>query len=555
MSEFFEYIISVFSVYNKSPMFFVNLSFWVFFSFVFAVFSVIYKRLTLRNLFIFLVSVFFYYKTSGLFFILFLISIVYDFSIAKAMEKSQSEKIRKALVSTSVILNLGLLIYFHSAYFFTESVNEIFHTHYKMINYFVSWTSHSSNSHFDINRIILPAGLSFHTFQTISYTVDVYRRKIKPLNNIFDFGFFIMFFPHLVLGPIAKPSQFIPQMKKQYSLSQYQFGLALFMILTGLIKKLLVGDYMATNFIDKIFGNPLLFTGFENLMAVIGYSMQVYLDFSGYTDIGTGIALLLGFKLGLNFNSPYKAKNTAEFWKRWHISLSSWLQSYLYIPIGGNRSGSWVSYLLISLLTIVLSILLHAYWFIGLMAALTVVFIVLGKVFPSFRNAVNTNINLMVTMLIGGFWHGATLNFLIWGGLNGLGLVFYKFWRKISPYEKIKTWPVHAWKVFITFMFISFTRIYFRTEDMAQAKEVIDKLFYDLKFSVAWPVISNMWEVFTLMLIAFVIHWLPSSLKWQYKKLFIRSHVVVKILAVVCTVFIIYQGMSSESKPFIYFQF
>ncbi|MBC7426696.1 MAG: MBOAT family protein [Bacteroidia bacterium] len=536
-------------------MFFVNLSFWVFFSFVFAVFSVIYKRLTLRNLFIFLVSVFFYYKTSGLFFILFLISIVYDFSIAKAMEKSQSEKIRKALVSTSVILNLGLLIYFHSAYFFTESVNEIFHTHYKMINYFVSWTSHSSNSHFDINRIILPAGLSFHTFQTISYTVDVYRRKIKPLNNIFDFGFFIMFFPHLVLGPIAKPSQFIPQMKKQYSLSQYQFGLALFMILTGLIKKLLVGDYMATNFIDKIFGNPLLFTGFENLMAVIGYSMQVYLDFSGYTDIGTGIALLLGFKLGLNFNSPYKAKNTAEFWKRWHISLSSWLQSYLYIPIGGNRSGSWVSYLLISLLTIVLSILLHAYWFIGLMAALTVVFIVLGKVFPSFRNAVNTNINLMVTMLIGGFWHGATLNFLIWGGLNGLGLVFYKFWRKISPYEKIKTWPVHAWKVFITFMFISFTRIYFRTEDMAQAKEVIDKLFYDLKFSVAWPVISNMWEVFTLMLIAFVIHWLPSSLKWQYKKLFIRSHVVVKILAVVCTVFIIYQGMSSESKPFIYFQF
>lgn len=544
-----------FSFSPKSTIFFTEVSFWIFFTVVYGIFAIVHKKYTLRTLFLLVVSIFFYFKTSGMFFLLMLFSITNDFFVAKAIHKSENARKRKLLIIYSVVLNLGLLSFFKYAYFFTDSYNQIFHTDNKVFNYFAHWSNTAFGTHFDIDKILMPVGISFYTFQILSYTVDVYRKKLTPLNSFFDFAFYASFFPQVLSGPIVKARDFIPQINKPFTLNKYQFGLAIFMILNGLIKKLVVGDYIADNFINRVYGNPLLFSGVENLLAVIAYSMQVYLDFSGYTDIAIGLALLMGFKLKMNFNSPYKAKNTSDFWKRWHISLSSWLQEYLYIPLGGNRRGSIASYVIIGILSVFIALLLDATWILWIVGSIALVLAGLSYFLPDLKNYINTNINLMITMLLGGLWHGATLNFIIWGGLNGLGLVVSKFWRRISPYEKMKSWPVHWWKVFNTFIFITMTRIFFRAEDMNQANEVIGKIFGDIHWSILPDILINFKEVFLLLALAFVVHWLPDNVKWQYKKMFIKSPVWAKVAITVVTVIMIYQTMDSEMTPFIYFSF
>jgi len=317
-----------------------------------------------------------------------------------------------------------VLSYFKYAYFFTDSFNTFFHTNYEVFNHFAYWTNSYAGTHFLVDKILLPVGISFYTFQTISYAVDVYREHVKPVKSILDFGFYVSFFPQLVAGPIVRAADFIPQLYKPYSLTKYQFGLALFWILKGLTKKVIIGDFIAVNFIDRIFDNPSMFTGFENLMALYGYSLQVYADFSGYTDIAIGVALLMGFTLPKNFNSPYKAKNVGEFWKRWHISLSSWLKDYLYIPLGGNRGGSigtWIALLFIVAFIVLLSgkiIVLYAVIWAVLFIAFLAIWI------KRFRAWLTTNINLMITMLLGGLWHGASWQFVIWGQWDMIHLVF-----------------------------------------------------------------------------------------------------------------------------------
>lgn len=545
-----------FFVFNaKQPVIFTDISFWIFFTFVYAIFTVIHKQYTLRNLFLFLVSVFFYYKTSGFFFGLLLFTIANEYWVAIVLERSQHALKRKLLVLYSILINIGLLCYFKYAYFFTDSYNQIFHTQHQVINHFAHWSNGFFNTRFNVDKILLPVGISFYTFHTLSYTIEVYRRKMNAVNNFFDFGFYVAFFPVLLAGPIVKAKDFIPQLRTPFKLNQYQFGLAWFMIINGLIKKMVVGDYIAINFIDRVFGNPMLFSGVENVLAVIGYSLQVYLDFSGYTDIAIGVALLMGYKIKTNFNSPYKAQSVAEFWKRWHISLSTWLQEYLYIPLGGNKHGTFASYLIIAILSVFIALLLDATFILWVIGALALLLMILSRLSVKVKHAVNTNINLMVTMLLGGLWHGATLNFIIWGGLNGLGLVVYKFWKKISPYQTLKSLPVRFWKILITFVFISFTRIYFRAEDMNQANEVIYKMFSDGHWGILPDILSNFKEVFLLMGLAFIIHWLPSDMKWSYKKAFIKLPAWGKVMVLIVTCICIYQTMSSEMKPFIYFQF
>jgi alginate O-acetyltransferase complex protein AlgI len=555
-----DYIIEIlksFLLFSETrPIIFTDTVFWVFFTIVYGVFTLIHKQYNLKNLFLFLVSIFFYYKTSGLFFGLLLFTITNEFLIAQWINDTRSDLKRKLLLGWSVFINLGLLCYFKYAYFFTDSYNQIFHTQYEAFNILAHWANGFTNSQtFGIDKIILPVGISFYTFQTLSYTVDVFRKKLAPCRNFFDFGFYVSFFPQLVAGPIVRAKDFIPQIRQPFSLTKYQFGLAIFMILNGLMKKMVVGDYIAVHFIDKVYANPLLYTGLENLLAVFAYSLQVYLDFSGYTDMAIGIALLMGYRLNTNFNSPYKAQNTAEFWKRWHISLSTWLQDYLYFPLGGNRKGTIASYIIITVLAVFISFMLNSVWILWLLASLAFVLFALTLISKEIKKAVNTNINLMITMLLGGLWHGATLNFMIWGGLNGLGLVFYKFWKKISPYEKIKTLPVRFWKIFITFSFISITRIFFRAEDMNQANEVIYKIWNDINWTFFPKIIVGYKEVFLLMSIGFIVHWLPKKQKWEYKKFFIKSPVWFKVVVVVVSMILIQLTKSSEIKPFIYFQF
>lgn len=546
---------SIFLYNDTEPLIFTGFFFWGFFAVVLLFYSIIHKKRGLRNAFLFLVSLFFYYKTSGLFISILLFSTLSDFIIGKRIFSSKEKTTKQIWLALSVVINLLVLCYFKYAYFFTESCNELFHTNYEVFNHFAYWTNSFTDSHFTVNKILLPVGISFYTFQTISYSIDVYRKEIEPVKNILDFGFYVSFFPQLVAGPIVRAAEFIPQLYKPYSLSKYNFGLSLFWILKGLTKKVIIGDYIAVNFIDRIFDNPTMFTGFENLMALYGYSLQVYADFSGYTDIAIGVALLMGFTLPTNFNSPYKAKNVGEFWKRWHISLSSWLKDYLYIPLGGNRGGSigtWIALVFIVAFLVLLSgnaIVLYSIIWLALLFGVLAIFI------KSFRAWLTTNINLLITMLLGGLWHGASWQFVIWGGLNGLGLIVYKLWRKVSPYEKFNNILIIALKVFITFNFITFTRIWFRAKSMETTWQIINQIGSNFNATLIGDVLYSYSNVFTMMLIGFVIHWLPTTIKEWYKETFIKLPLALKLVVSTLTIFGVYQAMSSELQAFIYFQF
>lgn len=503
-----EFLRDIFLYSQEKPLLFTRLYFWVFLGIVLTIYSVVYKQKSVRHAYLFLVSLFFYYKSSGFYFSLLVISTLVDFFIGHGIYRSDTKLKKRLLVALSVSVNLFVLSYFKYAYFFVDTFNAIFGTSVEVVNHFAMLGNALTGAHFDIDKIILPVGISFFTFQTISYSLDIYREKIKPVNNILDFGFYVSFFPQLVAGPIVRAAEFIPQLYKEYRLSQAEFGLAIFLILKGLMKKMFISDYIAVNFIDRVFSNPLSYSGFENLMALYGYSLQVYADFSGYTDVAIGVALLMGFRLPVNFNSPYKAQHVGEFWKRWHISLSTWLKDYLYIPLGGNRKGKF-----------------------------------------------RTNLNLMITMLLGGLWHGASWQFVIWGGLNGVGLVVYKYWRKISPFKGNSSWPVRFYAIFLTFNFITFTRIWFRAESMEVANQLMYQIAHAFDFSQIWTIILSYKYVFLMMLFGYVTHWLSVDFKEKYQKWFVDSPMYAKVAIAAVVVFLIYQVRTADIQPFIYFQF
>ncbi len=524
--DFFQ---KLFSFDKAHPLLFTQFYFWAFFALVFAVFSLVKNKCLLRNAFLFFVSLFFYYKTSGLFTLILIFITIYNFFGAKWLNTRTKDRSRNIVLAVSVIVNLSILFYFKYAYFITDVVNNLFGAHFEVFDVF-SWIGNqvTGSNRFSVDTILLPVGISFYTFQAISYIMDVYRKRIGPVSNILDFGFYVSFFPQLVAGPIVRANEFIPQLHKKYFLSRRQFGIAVFWIMNGLIKKIVLSDYIAVNFIDRVFENPLLYSGFENLCALFGYSLQVYADFSGYTDIAIGVAMLMGFYLPKNFNSPYKAKHPGEFWKRWHMSLSRWLQDYLYIPLGGNRNATFGSFCIITMIAAI-AVFLSGSWWVGLGVGVLALIIALVAIFkPEKRKKITTNINSMDTMLLGGLWHGASWNFMIWGGLNGIGMVFYKFWKDWSnatrtlfiltvtialrllsiylPYpvfsmffvwcfiilignvirlaytlifnKKAQTdafqWLADAWAIFQTFTFITFTRLFFRSGsnlDPAEANE------------------------------------------------------------------------------------
>jgi D-alanyl-lipoteichoic acid acyltransferase DltB (MBOAT superfamily) len=545
-------------LYNESaPLIFTRFFFWAFFAVVLLGYSLVYrnKNRSIRAGYLFAVSLFFYYKSSGFFFFVLLLSTLVGYLTGKGIYETRKELTKQILIAVSVFFNLLVLAYFKYSYFFVDSVNVLFGTDFNVLNHLAVFANEATGTHFNVNQILLPVGISFFTFQTISYTVDVYRKETRPVKNIIDFAFYVSFFPQLVAGPIVRASGFVKQIYKEYSLSKEEFGWAIFMILKGLVKKIFIGDYIAVNFVDRVFSDPVTYSGFENLMALFGYSLQVYVDFSGYTDIAIGVALLMGFRLPQNFNAPYKAKNVGEFWKRWHMSLSSWLKDYLYIPIGGNRSGSVFSYLSLFIILAIVLILIGSLILIPITAVVVLVFFLFMRFSPGFKRGVDNNINLMLTMLLGGLWHGASLNFIIWGGLNGVGLVIYKFWRKISPWEKQDFWLSNIWKIAITFTFITFTRLFFRSESMQIAKSMFHQITSSFTFSVIPDVLIGYKWVFLVMLFGFVIHWLSENWKKKIEDWFIATPFWLKIIISALVVIIVYQSISSEMQAFIYFQF
>jgi len=550
-----DYLKQIFLFNAETPLIFTRLYFWGFFLVVIIFYSVVYKNKPTRNIYLWLVSLFFYYKTGGLFVTILIFSTIIDFFIGLAIYNAKTPLRRKLWLALSLTITLSVLSFFKYDIFFTETINTLLGTNFAVINHGAAWSNMLLGTHFDIGKLLPPVGISFFTFQTISYAIDVYRGHVKPVTKLTDYGFFVSFFPQLVAGPIVRASQFIPQIYKDYSVSKEEFGLAVFMILKGLVKKLFIGDFIALNLIDRVFANPISYTGFENLMGLYGYSLQVYCDFSGYTDMATGLALLMGFHLPQNFNSPYKATSVGDFWKRWHMSLSSWLKDYLYIPMGGNRGASPFTYISLTLVLAFVVLLSGKLMLIPVFVFLFIITGIVMRFFPAFRLNVSTNINLMMTMLIGGLWHGANWMFIIWGGLNGIGLVVYKFWRKISPWEQSNHWAATFWKIFITFNFITFTRIWFRGESMQGTTDLLNQVATNFGWAQVPAVLISYWKVFAVMIFGYVLHWLPYAFKDKWMNRFIDTPFYVKVLISVIVVFLVYQAVSAGLQPFIYFRF
>lgn len=428
-----DFLRNVFSFDENSPLLFTQFYFWAFFALVYAAFALVKSKRLLRNAFLFFVSLLFYYKTSGIFVLILIFVTCSDFFYAKRIDRAKKQGWKRFFLICSIVTDLFLLCYFKYAYFFTDVLNSMFGLQLNVVDYFsVAGNMITGTERFSVDQIVLPVGISFFTFQIISYTVDVYRGEVKPVGNILDFGFYVSFFPQLVAGPIVRASEFIPQLYKPFNLSRRVFGIAVFWILNGLTKKIILSDYIAVNFIDRVFDSPMLFSGFENFAALFGYSLQVYADFSGYTDIAIGVAMLMGFYLPQNFNSPYKAPNAQNFWKRWHMSLSRWLQSYLYIPLGGNRNASFGTFFWIILFALIGTILSGSWWVAVGILAIAAAVLLFAWFWPDRRKKIIANLNSFITMLLGGLWHGASWNFLIWGGLNGIGMIIYKVWKDMA---------------------------------------------------------------------------------------------------------------------------
>ena len=479
-------------IYNpEEPLIFSSGLFLFLFCGFMLVYFAVHKHHRIKTTFVTLFSLYFYYKSSGLYFTILIGSTIVDFTLANLIYKQKNLLAKKIILIVSVCLNLGLLAYF------------------KYTNFFYEVFCNFSQYEFKPMDIFLPVGVSFFTFQSLSYTFDIYRGTLKPVKNVLDYAFFVSFFPQLVAGPIVRASDFIPQLFKPVIITKEMIGRAVFLIGSGLIKKTIIADYISVNFVDRIFDNPTLYSGLENLAGVYGYALQIYCDFSGYSDMAIGIALLMGFHFNINFDSSYQAKNITEFWRRWHISLSTWLKDYVYITMGGNKKGKFRTYL-----------------------------------------------NLLITMLIGGLWHGAGFRFILWGAMHGVALVFHKLWMNLLPQknENLK-WIKSLFSWIITFHFICFCWIFFRAENMKIANEVLSQIAFHFKPSIFIEFISGYKTVLMVMLIGYLIHFTPKKWEIKLENWIIKSPLLLKVCYLIAIILIVTQFKSAEIQPFIYFQF
>ncbi len=492
---------------EEKPWFFGNINFWFFLAAVFLLYALVYRKKALRNTYLLLISLFFYYKSGGWFVALLLNSSLINYFFGRLLAKVKTQKLKKVSLFLGIAINLFFLFYFKYAYLFTNFVNNLSASEYEVYNWLAYLANSLSGSELNTSSIVLPVGISFFTFQGISYLVDVYRKDCEVVKNYIDLAFFLSFFPQLVAGPIVRASTFIPQLYRKYHLSKQEFGHAIFLIITGLFKKLVISNYLAVNLVDRVFFEPGSYTGVENLLAVYGYGLQIFADFSGYTDIAIGIALLFGFRLPINFNSPYKAASLTEFWHRWHISLSTWLRDYLYIPLGGNRKGK-----------------------------------------------VRKNINLLVTMLLGGLWHGAHLRFLIWGGIHGVGLIIEKLTTKFRIKYLSAKW-LKVLGILVTFNLVSVAWVFFRAESLEKVHQIFFQIFHHFSISTI-----GMWIVaFPLTAIilvgGFVIHWFPARIQEFFRGRFIAASIILKFIIVILLLWLISWFSVVDIQPFIYFKF
>lgn len=596
--------------------------YWLFFALAYFGFALVYKRKLVRSAYLMLISLFFYWKVSYAFVWILLFSTVSDYYLGHLIHKSEGSS-RKWWLGFSIFNNLAVLGYFKYYPFVANSWNWLVSEH--------GWSQSLTFSNPDGNAIsqmlnqgfsgeyflecwVVIVGISFYTFQTMSYSIDIYRKEIKPLDNILDFGFYVTFFPQLVAGPIVRASEFVPQIHQETKVSNRDFSWALFMILKGLVKKMILADFIATQFLDVVFKMPDAYPGFALLFAIFGYSLQVYGDFAGYTDMAIGMSKLMGFDLPKNFDSPYKAHNCGNFWRRWHLSLSTWLRDYLYIPLGGNRGGTLGSYIVASCIILLVLIGVNNWNVTIVTLGLVATCIVLAWYFKAFYMHISRNINIMLTMLLGGLWHGASWNFVVWGGLNGTGVLSVKYWKDAKEWVKAiaaslmacgfyliaKSTGYDVWNLFTywaaavaiiafvkfvygvfggrsltnlnwgygvlhTLVFITFTRIFFRNTTWEKSMTYLHQMWHNFgwSWSRGWhqdpQIMADFWDKYGLALwvivLGYLLHWTP--IKWKDKLLekFISTHFVVKGIITILVVIICYQTYSSNAPAFIYFAF
>jgi alginate O-acetyltransferase complex protein AlgI len=416
-----------------------------------------------------------------------------DWLLGTAIGRATDPRRRKLWLIGTVVLNLGVLAIFKYLNFGIDSAR-------------AALSALGVEAPESTLRVALPVGISFFTFESMSYVIDVYRRQIEPQKSYLEYLSFVAFFPHLVAGPIVRPRDLLPQLAGPPRWSSAEGSEALFLIAVGLLKKVAIGDYLALNLVDRVFDAPVQYSALECYLGVLGYAVQIYCDFSGYTDIAIGSALLLGVRFPLNFDAPYKASSIVDFWRRWHISLSTWLRDYLYIPLGGNRKGRGRTYL-----------------------------------------------NLMLTMLLGGLWHGANWTFVAWGGMHGGALAVtraYQGWRDRRGLAPSRSPAVHVLCVLLTFHLVCAAWIFFRAETFQRAWSMFAQLS---TFTTHHPNLDP--RVIAVLAIGVLGHWAPEQWYSTAKDLYARMPAPAQGVALFCAALGLRQMASAEAVPFVYFQF
>jgi len=461
-----------------------------FFVVVFAAAWLLKHRPTPRFALLLAASYVFYGYWSPKFLLLIVGSTVLDYCMGLAMERTDCPRRRKAFVIASLCGNLGVLGFFKYFNFFTgEAV--------ALLNQLGFAANEPTLS------IALPVGISFYTFQTLSYTIDVYRGKLEVEHSLLRFALFVAFFPQLVAGPIVRASKFLPQLRKTPTLSLEEARSGLFLMFWGLTKKVVIADFLGATLVDAYWGAPGgELAGMGGLLAIYAYAFQIYGDFSGYSDMAIGAARLLGYELGDNFNAPYRALNPSDFWRRWHISLSQWLRDYLYIPLGGNRVGP-----------------------------------------------VKTYRNLALTMLLGGLWHGASWMFVLWGAFHGAMLIVHRLWSGgTEPDPEKLGYFGRLWRRVGFFHLTCFGWVLFRSADWAQFQAVLSNLAQPTSWGAIGPL---HWMALALALAS---HMPPRVQKAGWRETFVQAHPAFQG-AVYAMVIGLAMNTSKLSQPFIYFQF
>lgn len=470
---------------------FITVKFWATFIVFFNIYLLIYRsRRSLMLLYVLAFNLFFAFKANSnpVMMLLLPATGLVSWFLSRVLYLSGGRTKRRLILTLTIIVTLLPLLYFKYTNFFIGTANDLFESNFALVN------------------LIPPLGVSFYTFQALSYTMEVYRGKMKGWVSPLEYLFFLSFFPMLAAGPITRPNHFIPQLRRPVIAGKICVYTGLWLIMVGLVKKAIISDYIA-QFNGWIFEGPAEFSGFENMMGILGYTLQIYLDFSGYSDMAIGLAALLGFHLKDNFRFPYKSLNLTEFWRRWHISLSTWFRDYLYFPLGGSRCSKPRAYF-----------------------------------------------NLFVTMLVSGLWHGASWMFVIWGSMHGVGLVIHKMCK--SFLDRISnTVPVRVVSGLITFIFVAAAWVFFASPSVDTAVTVLSRSVQDFSWDYLVPFYNARptWCIF--LLLGYGFHFISERRAHRAQAWFIRAPWLIKFFLFVITVQLVINFSQESVRPFIYAQF